>query len=112
MFEIFPYKDSVTPVLEHSKIEEKDRYKKFHEKNFEEESEVFERQDYLDWKYFIYYYKDKPVAFTELKVYDSKHVLTGQFGWDYENPRLGIGTYATLYEIDWAIKNKCKKYYW
>ena len=87
------------------------KHKKFYEKNFEEESEVFERQDYLDWKYFIYCYKDKPVAFTELKVYNSKHVLTGQFGWDYENPRLGIGTYATLYEIDWAIKNKCKKYY-
>ena len=22
-----------------------------------------------------------------------------------------MGTYATLYEIDWSIKNKCKKYY-
>ena len=62
-------------------------------------------------KYFIYYYKDKPVAFTELKVFDSKHVLTGQFSWDYENPKLGMGTYATLYEIDWSIKNKCKKDY-
>jgi hypothetical protein len=87
------------------------QYKKFHEKDYEQESEIFEKEDYIDWKYFIYYYKDKPVAFTELKVFDSKHVLTGQFSWDYENPKLGMGTYATLYEIDWSIKNKCKKYY-
>ena len=62
-------------------------------------------------KYFIYYFQNKPIAFTEIKVFDSKHVLTGQFAWDYENPKLSIGTYATLYEIDWSIKNKCKKYY-
>jgi|TARA_R100001440_G_scaffold30106_3_gene48418 arginyl-tRNA--protein-N-Asp/Glu arginylyltransferase len=87
------------------------QYKKFYEKDFEEESEVFDKEDYIDWKYFIYYYKDKPVAFTELKVFNSKHVLTGQFAWDYQNPKLGMGTYATLHEIDWSIKNKCKKYY-
>jgi len=57
------------------------KHKKFYEKNFEEESEVFERQDYLDWKYFIYCYKDKPIAFTELKVYDSALVEgNGAFG--------------------------------
>ena len=87
------------------------QYKKFHEKDFEEESEIFEKEDYIDWKYFIYFYKDKPVAFTELKVFNSKHVLTGQFAWDYQNPKLGMGTYATLNEIDWSIKNKYKKYY-
>ena len=87
------------------------QYKKYYEKDFEEDSEVFEKEDYIDWKYFIYYYKDKPVAFTEVKVFDSKHVLTGQFAWDYQNPKLGMGTYATLHEIDWSIKNKCKKYY-
>ena len=87
------------------------QYKKYYEKDYKEESEIFEKEDYIDWKYFIYYYKDKPIAFTELKVFDSKHVLTGQFAWDYENPKLGMGTYATLYEIDWSIKNKCKKYY-
>ena len=86
-------------------------YKKFHETDFEEESEIFEKEDFIDWKYFIYYYKNKPIAFTEVKVFDSNHVLTGQFGWDYENPKLSMGTYATLYEIDWSIKNKCKKYY-
>ena len=87
------------------------KHKKFHEKNFEEESEFFKKEDNIDWKYFIYYFQNKPIAFTEIKVFDSKHVLTGQFAWDYENPKLSIGTYATLYEIDWSIKNKCKKYY-
>ena len=84
------------------------QYKKYYEKDFEEDSEHFEKQDYLDWKYFIYYYKDKPVAFTEVKVFDSKHVLTGQFAWDYQNPKLGMGTYATLHEIDWSIKINVK----
>ena len=87
------------------------KHKKFHEKDFEEESEFFKKEDNIDWKYFIYYFQNKPIAFTEIKVFDSKHVLTGQFAWDYENPKLSIGTYATLYEIDWSIKNKCKKYY-
>ena len=87
------------------------KHKKFHEKDFEEESEFFKKEDNIDWKYFIYYFQNKPIAFTEIKVFDSKHVLTGQFARDYENPKLSIGTYATLYEIDWSIKNKCKKYY-
>jgi hypothetical protein len=64
------------------------QYKKFHEKDYEEESEIFEKEDYIDWKYFIYYYKDKPVAFTELKVFDSKHVLTGQFSYGYEKSNI------------------------
>ena len=87
------------------------KYRNFYEEGFENDSEVFEKKDYIDWKYFIYYYKDTPVAFTEFKVFDNKHVLSGQFAWDYENPKLGLGTYATLYEIDWSYKNKYKNYY-
>ena len=73
------------------------KYRNFYEEGFESDSEVFEKKDYIDWKYFIYYYKDTPVAFTEFKVFDNKHVLSGQFAWDYENPKLVLGTYATLY---------------
>jgi len=87
------------------------KYRNFYEEGFESDSEVFEKKDYIDWKYFIYYYKDTPVAFTEFKVFDNKHVLSGQFAWDYENPKLGLGTYATLHEIDWSYKNKYKNYY-
>ena len=87
------------------------KYRNFYEEGFESDSEVFEKKEYIDWKYFIYYYKDTPVAFTEFKVFDNKHVLSGQFAWDYENPKLGLGTYATLYEIDWSYKNKYKNYY-
>jgi len=87
------------------------KYRNFYEEGFENDSEVFEKKDYIDWKYFIYYHKNNPVAFTEFKVFDNKHVLSGQFAWDYENPKLGLGTYATLYEIDWSYKNKYKNYY-
>jgi len=87
------------------------KYRNFYEEGFESDSEIFEKKEYIDWKYFIYYYKDTPVAFTEFKVFDNKHVLSGQFAWDYENPKLGLGTYATLYEINWSYKNKYKNYY-
>ena len=86
------------------------RYKKFYEKNNEEESEEFMRDDPLGWKYFVYYYKDKPVAFTELMTMNN-HLITGQFAWDYENEKLGLGTYATLYEIKWCLNNNINKYY-
>ena len=39
-------------------LHEEKSHKKFHEKDFEKETEIFERQDYIDWKYFIYCYKD------------------------------------------------------
>ena len=86
-------------------------YRNFYEQGFESDSEVFEKKDYIDWKYFIYYHKDKPVAFTEFKVFDNRHILTGQFAWDYENPKIGLGTYATLYEIKWSCAKKLQKYY-
>ena len=87
------------------------KHKDYYEKGNEEDSEIFIKDDPIDWKYFIYYHQNAPVAFTELKVFASKHVVTGQFAWDYKNPKLSLGTYATLFEIKWAIENKCKKYY-
>ena len=86
------------------------RHKKFYEKNNEKESEEFMRDDPLDWKYFVYYHEGKPVAFTEFMVL-GKHLITGQFAWDYENEKLGLGTYATLSEIRWSINNGLHKYY-
>ena len=86
------------------------RYKKFYEKNNEVESEEFMRDDPLDWKYFIYYYKDKPVAFTEFMILNN-HLITGQFAWNYEDEKLGLGTYATLHEIKWCLNNNIDKYY-
>ena len=86
------------------------KHKQFYEVNNEKESEEFRRDDPLDWEYFIYYYKGKPVAFTELMPIE-KNLVTGQFAWDYENRKLGLGTYATLYEIKWCLNNKINKYY-
>ena len=86
------------------------RHKQFYEKNNEKESEEFMRDDPLNWKYFIYYHNNKPVAFTEFMIID-KHFITGQFAWDYQDEKLGLGTYATLYEIKWCLNNNINKYY-
>ena len=87
------------------------KHKDYYEKGNEENSEILIRDDPIDWKYFIYYYKDTPVAFTELIEFADEHVLTGQFAWDYSNPKLSLGTYATLFEIKWAIEKGYKKYH-
>ena len=68
------------------------------------------RDDPIDWKYFVYFYKDKPIAFTEAMMVDN-HFMTGQFAWDYENPKLGMGTYATLYEIKYCMDWSYQYYY-
>ncbi len=86
------------------------QHKKYYEVNNEKESEEFMRDDPIDWKYFIYYYDNKPVAFTEAMLIDN-HFMTGQFAWDYEDEKLGMGTYATLFEIKYCMKKNYKNYY-
>jgi hypothetical protein len=68
------------------------------------------RDDPINWKYFVYYYKERPIAFTEAMM-EGDHFMTGQFAWDYENEKLGMGTYATLYEIKYCLDQKYKYYY-
>ena len=88
------------------------RHKNYHEEGNEEESEDFFifRDDPINWKTFLYYHGDKLIAFTEFFDF-GKQILTGQFAWDYENYKLGVGTFATLSEIKWAIDNGYEKYY-
>jgi len=88
------------------------RHKNYHEKGNEEESEDFFifRDDPINWKTFLYYHDDKLIAFTEFFDF-GKQILTGQFAWDYEDYKLGVGTFATLSEIKWAIDNGYEKYY-
>ena len=86
------------------------RQKNYYEINNEKESEEFMRDDPIDWMYFVYFYKNKPIAFTEAMMVDN-HFMTGQFGWDYENPKLGMGTYATLYEIKYCMNWNYQFYY-
>ena len=87
------------------------KYRNFYEEGFENDSEVFEKKDYIDWKYFIYYHEDTPVAFTEFKVFDNKHVLSGQFAWDYENPKLRLGIKSLENECHWSRTNGYKYLY-
>ena len=57
-------------------------------------------------KYFILYYVDgDPIAFTFLRDVGSSSVFSTQFAWDYENPKLYLGKYANLAEIDYCIDN-------
>ena len=88
------------------------RHKNYHEINHEAESEDFFifRDDPIDWKTFLYYHDEKLVAFTEFFTHN-KQILTGQFAWNDENDKLGVGTFATLSEIKWAIDNNYEKYY-
>lgn len=58
-------------------------------------------------KYFLlYYYKGKPIAFTFLRDVGSNSVFSTQFAWDYEEPKLYLGKYANLAEIDYCIEHK------
>lgn len=56
-------------------------------------------------KYFlIYYLKDQPIAFTFMRDVGSNSVFSTQFAWNYENPKLYLGKYANLAEIDYCIE--------
>jgi len=59
-----------------------------------------------DRKFFLMYYLgDTPIAFTFLRNVGSNDVFSTQFAWDYENPKLYLGKYANLAEIDYCIEN-------
>lgn len=55
--------------------------------------------------FLIYYYLGKPVAFTFLRDVGTASVYSVQFAWDYEEPKLYLGKYANLAEIDYCIEN-------
>lgn len=46
-----------------------------------------------------------PVAFTYMRDVGSNSVFSTQFAWDYAEPKLYLGKYANLAEIDYCIKN-------
>lgn len=58
-------------------------------------------------KYFLLYYlNNKPIAFTFLRDVGSNSVFSTQFAWDYLEPKLYLGKYANVAEIDYCISNK------
>ena len=101
----------VNKIDEETKKQQGDIYRKYAKyKGYDEEDFFAFREDPIDWKTFLYYQNDKLIAFTEF--YDfGKHLFTGSFAWDYEDYKLGVGTFATLSEIKWAIDNCYEKYY-
>jgi len=46
-----------------------------------------------------------PIAFTYMRDVGSNSVFSTQFAWDYSEPKLYLGKYANLAEIDYCIKN-------
>ena len=53
----------------------------------------------------IYYLNNKAIAFTFMRDVGSNSVFSTQFAWDYQNPKLYLGKYATLAEIDHSINS-------
>lgn len=67
----------------------------------------------IDRKFFIVYYINEnngswhsPIAFSFLRNVGSNSVFSTQFAWDYENPKLYLGKYANLAEIDYCIEQR------
>lgn len=59
----------------------------------------------IDRKFFlVYYINDEPIAFTFMRDVGSNSVFSTQFAWNYENPKLYLGKYANLAEIDYCIE--------
>ena len=61
-------------------------------------------------KIVLHYFKSKLIAFAIIEEF-KKSIMGIQFAWDYEDPKLGMGAFATLYEIKWALDNGYDKYY-
>lgn len=60
----------------------------------------------VERKYFlIYYLNNKAIAFTFIRDVGSNSAFSTQFAWDYQDPKLYLGKYATLAEIDYSIDN-------
>ena len=58
----------------------------------------------VDRKYFLVFYIDEsPIAYTFFRDLGSNSSFSIQFAWDYENPKLYLGKYANLAEIDHYI---------
>jgi arginyl-tRNA--protein-N-Asp/Glu arginylyltransferase len=81
-------------------------------------NKYFEYRNFKPWKlepllsleierkhFLIYYLNDEPIAFTFLRDVGENSVFSTQFAWNYENPKLYLGKYANLAEIDYCIAN-------
>ena len=56
-------------------------------------------------KFLLYYLNNKPIAFTFFRDVGTNSTFSTQFAWDYEEPKLYLGKYANVAEIDYCIEN-------
>tara|TARA_R100000005_G_scaffold96527_1_gene84195 strand:+ start:1441 stop:2211 length:771 start_codon:yes stop_codon:yes gene_type:complete len=61
---------------------------------------------------FHYYHEGVLRAYTLVRTYDNSPSITGlQFCWDYHNPKMSLGKFSVVKEIEWAKENKMKYLY-
>ena len=66
-------------------------------RGYDDYSDDLVDKEYGDKDYFIYWHKNKIVAYTQLTRYNYS-VVAGEFAWNYETPSLGLGTFAQNFE--------------
>tara|TARA_Y100001938_G_scaffold29079_1_gene39260 strand:- start:5799 stop:6563 length:765 start_codon:yes stop_codon:yes gene_type:complete len=109
------------------------KIKKYSETNIDEIQSIYEK--YMKYRGFVddlglggpaneveldqankqvvhYYHEGKLRAYTLLRTYDNSPVMTGlQFCWDYHNPKMSLGKYSVIKEIECARENGIKYLY-
>ena len=68
-------------------------------KGYDDHGSELVDKPYGDKDYFIYWYDDKIIGYTQLTRY-KKSVVAGEFAWDYEMPELNLGTFAQNFECE------------
>lgn len=79
-------------------------------KNYDDHGSQLTDKEYGDKDYFVYFHDENIVAYTELTRYQDS-VVAGEFAWDYENPKLNLGTFAQNFECI-SYKDMSYRYYY
>lgn len=66
-------------------------------KGYDDHSSELVDKEYGPKDYFVYWYEDQVIGYTQLTHYDYS-VVAGEFAWDYQMPELGLGTFAQNFE--------------
>tara|TARA_B100001113_G_scaffold353761_1_gene359692 strand:+ start:2049 stop:2798 length:750 start_codon:yes stop_codon:yes gene_type:complete len=86
-------------------------FKKYCEhKGYDDHSTELTDKGYGDKDYFVYFHNEKIIGYTELTRY-KESVVAGEFAWDYEDPKLSLGTFAQNFEC-MSYKDMKYKYYY
>lgn len=71
-------------------------------------------EQFIGYQLLLYKYSGKVIGATVFKVYeqgDKKDMVSYQFIWDYQEPRLSLGKVAQYFEVEYAKEIGCKYVY-